>query len=324
MPTTTTVYFATNRVVSGAPENWQSYGTNIVSPSDPGAVTYGTAFVDNTDLTADKTGMIKSIQNVHMGGFGPQAIADLSQPGRNLLVFIHGFDNSFEAAITRAAFNREWFAASGVAAANTTVVAFSWPSLGRLLDLPLPWGDYLHDQTMAGQSGLHLTSFFANLQPLLTRARANGSRIFLLAHSMGNYALQAGVQSWFTHGNGDAALFDETILAAADERYDSFDFPEPGRLSALHRLTQHISIYFSRMDNVLALSMAINLGAKRLGQDGPHDRFNTTKFPPAQYRMVDCSGFGDYAFDFASSHQYYRRSPGVRADIAQAMNGAIV
>jgi len=65
-------------------------------------------------------------------------------------------------------------------------------------------------------------------------------------------------------------------------------------------------------------------GAKRLGQDGPHDRFDTGKFPPAQYRMVDCSGFRDYAFDFASSHQYYRRSPGVRADIASAMTGPIV
>jgi len=177
---------------------------------------------------------------------------------------------------------------------------------------------------MAGQSGFHLMTFFANLQPLLTRARTNGSRVFLLSHSMGNYALQAGVQSWFTHGNGDAALFDEAILAAADERYDSFDFPEPGRLSALYRLAPRISIYFSRMDNVLALSMAINLGAKRLGQDGPHDRYNTGKFPPAQYRMVDCSGFGDYPIDFGSSHQYYRRSPGVRAEIAQAMTGPIV
>ena len=320
----TTVYFATNRRLEGPATDWTSYTTNIVAPSDPNAITYATAFVDNTNLTADTTGAIQTIENVSTGRFSQSAMDDLSNPGRNLLVFIHGFDNSFEAAITRAAFNREWFAASGVAAANTTVVAFSWPSLGRLLDLPLPWGDYLHDQTMAGQSGLHLTSFFANLQPLLTRARANGSRIFLLTHSMGNYALQATVQSWFAHGNGDAALFDETILAAADERYDSFDFPEPGRLSALHRLTQHISIYFSRMDNVLALSMAINLGAKRLGQDGPHDRYNTSKFPPAQYRIVDCSGFGDYDFNFASSHQYYRRSPGVRTDIAQVMNGAMV
>ena len=146
--------------------------------------------------------------------------------------------------------------------------------------------------------------------------------IFLLAHSMGNWALQGAVESWFSHGNGNARLFEEAFLAAADERYDSFDFPEPGRLSALRHLADRISIYFSAADAVLALSMAINLGAKRLGQDGPHDRFDTSKFPPAQYRMVDCSGFRDYAFDFASSHQYYRRSPGVRTDIAQTMGGA--
>src|SRR5439155_5710837 len=218
----TTVYFATNRVLTGPPDDWTSYGTDIVVPSDPTAITYATAFVDNTDLTADKTGAIQQIENVSKGRFSQSAIDDLSNPGRNLLVFIHGFDNSFEAAITRAAFNREWFAQSGVAAADTTVVAFSWPSLGRLLDLPLPWADYQRDQIMAGQSALHLMTFFANLEPILRQARASGSRVFLLAHSMGNLALQGAVESWFTHGNRDASLFDEAFLAAADERYDSF------------------------------------------------------------------------------------------------------
>jgi esterase/lipase superfamily enzyme len=317
----TTVYFATNRLLSGPAEDWRSYGTSIAAPSDPAAVTYATAFVDNTDLTADKTGLIEGIQNVHRGSFSPQAVADLSEPGRNLLVFIHGFANSFENAITRAAFNREWFAKSGEAAADTTVVAFSWPSLGELLSLPLPFADYRRDQIMAGQSGLHMMSFFANLEPLLQQARRKGSRVFLLAHSMGNWALQATVESWFSHGNGDAFLFDEAILAAADERYDTFEFPPPGRLSELHRLAKRISIYFSTADAVLALSTAINLGAKRLGQEGPQHRFDTNRFPPSQYRMVDCSGFRDYQFGFASSHQYYRRSPGVRADIAQTMAG---
>jgi esterase/lipase superfamily enzyme len=149
--------------------------------------------------------------------------------------------------------------------------------------------------------------------------RAAGSRVFLLTHSMGNWALQAAVESWLGHGNGDADLFDEAILAAADEIYDTFDFPEPGRLSGLHRLTKRTSIYFSAIDAVLQLSMAINLGAKRLGQDGPHDRFNTAKFPLTLYRMVDCTRFTDFDFGFASSHPYYRRSPSVRTDIAQLM-----
>src|ERR1700758_592323 len=174
----TTVYFGTNRVVAGSPNDWRNYGSSIVAPSAPTAMTYGTAFVANANLTADTTGAIESIQSISQGNFSADAVADLSAPGRNLLVFIHGFDNSFENAITRAAFNREWFAHSNIPAADTTVVAFAWPSLGRLLGFPVPWSDYTSDQTMAGQSGYHMMRFLANLQPIIQRARTSGSRVF--------------------------------------------------------------------------------------------------------------------------------------------------
>jgi esterase/lipase superfamily enzyme len=315
----TTVHFATNRVLNGAADQLQSYSASVVAPSDPNAVTYGTAFVNDANLTADTIGAITSIQNTELGHFSQSAFDDLSDPGRNLLVFIHGFDNSFENAITRAAFNQQWFAASGLPAADTAVVAFSWPSAGKLISLPFPDMAYRRDQTTAGQSGLHISSFFANLEQIITNARAKGNRVFLLAHSMGNWALQAAVESWFSHGNGDAFLFDEVLLAAADEVYNTFEFQPLGRLGALDRLGRRISTYASEEDAVLKLSMAVNLGAKRLGQGGPHDRANTTRFPPAKYRMVDCSGFRDYTVDLASSHQYYRRSMRVRMDMAETM-----
>jgi len=314
-----TVYFATNRVLTGPADQLASYGESVVAPSDPNAVTYGTAFVQEAGLNADTVGAITRLQDIEQGQFGAAAKGDLSDPGRNLLVFIHGFDNSFENAITRAAFNQQWLEKSGVAAASTTVVAFSWPSLGKLIGIPFPDLAYRGDQTKAGQSGLHLMSFFANLLPLIDAARAKGNRVFLLAHSMGNWALQAGVESWFVHGNGDADLFDEAFLAAADEVYNTFEFAPDGRLSALSRLARRISIYSSERDDVLKLSMAVNLGAKRLGQDGPHDRANAARFPATAYRMVDCSGFQDYSVDLASSHQYYRRSPTVRTNIANTM-----
>lgn len=314
-----TVYFATNRVLNGAADQLQSYGESVVAPSNPNFVTYGTAYVEDANLTADTIGAIKSIQDIEQGRFSQNAVDDLSDPGRNLLVFIHGFDNSFENAITRAAFNQQWFAASGLAGAETTVIAFSWPSLGKLIALPFPDAAYRRDQTTAGQSGLHIAAFFANLEPLISSARAKGNRVFLLTHSMGNWALQAAVESWFSHGNGDAYLFDEVVLAAADEVYNTFEFLPTGRLSALDRLSRRISTYASEQDAVLKLSMAVNLGAKRLGQDGPHDRANASRFPTAKYRMVDCTGFTDYTLNLASSHQYYRRSPGVRTDMANIM-----
>jgi len=98
---------------------------------------------------------------------------DLSNAGRNLLVFIHGFDNTFEEGITRAAFNREFLAASGKPETNTTVLAFSWPSLGKIFSLPVPDSDYRHDQKMASVSGVHLMSFFAQIEPLLRTAIVN-------------------------------------------------------------------------------------------------------------------------------------------------------
>ena len=313
-----TVQFATNRALTGAAEDWRSYGNGVVMPSSASEISYGTAFVNEVDLTADTVGAITMVQDVRRGGFGAAAAGDLAEAGRNLLVFVHGFDNSFENAITRAAFNRDWFAASGEPEADMSVVAFSWPSAGRLLAPPLLSAAYRSDQVMAGQSGYHLMSFLANLQPILQAARRDGRRAFLLVHSMGNWVLQAAVESWFSHGNGDALLFDEVFLAAADEQYDSFDFPRLGRLSGLGRLTRRISVLFSEADAVLPVSAFVN-GIKRLGQDGPHAAFDTGRFPRSSFDTLDCSRYRDFDFGFASSHQYYRRSPSVRSLVAAAM-----
>lgn len=314
---TTTVYFATNRIVNH-PADWHgSYTFGVVSPANPLQVTYGSAYVDSAGLTADKTGAIKSIQDLQKGGFSQTAFNDLAYGGRNILVFIHGFANSFENAITRAAFNREWFADGGVADADTAVVTFSWPSRGQLITLPFPTLPYKEDQKAAGNSGMPLMRFFANLLPILEKARENGRRTFLLAHSMGNLALQGAVEAWFAHGNGDAHLFDEAILAAPDVVDSAFATPAP--LSTLNRLARRISILYSGGDKVLdVLSETLN-SARRLGQDGPRGRDDIGLFPTATYRMIDCSGFTDYVSDFQGSHQYYRRSANVRTAIAALM-----
>ena len=52
-------------------------------------------------------------------------------------------------------------------------------------------------------------------------------------------------------------LFDEALLAAPDERYDGFDFPPTGRLTALDRLAKRVSTYFSVDDAVERNSHAL-------------------------------------------------------------------
>jgi esterase/lipase superfamily enzyme len=317
----TTVYFATNRVVSDSSDPINGYPANMVKPSMPNEITYGVAFVDGVDIAAGIQGAITQIGETNKSGLSPEAISDLSDPGRDLLVFIHGFDNTFSDAITRAAFNREWLSAANIAVADTTVLAFSWPSKGELISFPILDGDYLFDERMARQSGPHLVAFFANLGPVLSAARARGRRVTLLAHSMGNLALDAAVESWFMNGNGDNMMFDLTILAAGDCRYDTFDQPSLAHLGGLTRLTKRVMVCYSQTDQVLQLSMVVNLGARRLGQSGPRNRSDSTTFPLAQYQMMDCSQFRDYDFNPLTSHQYYRMSPDVRALIVTGMGG---
>ena len=115
----TTVYFATNRAATDPSDAANGYPPTMVPPSMPSAVTYGTAFVNGVDVTTNAQGVVSQITETRQGAFPQQAIGDLSDAGRNLLVFIHGFDNTFSDAITRAAFNREWLAASGVAGGGT-------------------------------------------------------------------------------------------------------------------------------------------------------------------------------------------------------------
>ena len=316
----TTVFFASNRMLTGQPEDLGSYGPNIQPPSISGGMIYGTAFVDGIDVDANVQGRVTSIQDTKAGSFEQGVFDDLAQAGRNLLVFVHGFDNTFSDALTRAAFNREWLAKSGINALDTSVIAFSWPSLGRIVDFPLLDGDYRHDQAMARNSGVHLMTFIANLEPILRAARANGCRTFLLAHSMGNLALESAVENWFLHGNGNATMFDHAILAAGDCGSNALSLPNMTGMSALPQLAKRISIYYSGGDAVLAFSGDVNL-QRRLGEDGPPKRDDPTAFPKAQFRMVDASGYRDYDFNPITSHQYYRSSPLARADIAGALNG---
>ncbi|TMJ43368.1 MAG: alpha/beta hydrolase, partial [Alphaproteobacteria bacterium] len=91
----------------------------------------------------------------------------------------------------------EWFASSPVAGADMTVLAFSWPSDGQIAVPPhFLSGAYQADQARAGSSGAHLAWFLDEVKSLRDEAKRQNPRrrVVLLAHSMGNFALAAGVQ----------------------------------------------------------------------------------------------------------------------------------
>jgi len=315
-----TVYFATNRRQTGP----LSFGTQMGPPDRTGLIC-AEATVDGVTLADADSGKITAIAHETATGFAPAIRQAILDSGKNLLVFIHGFANAFENAISRAAYNREWFASSAVAGANMTVIAFTWPSSGAVIAVPPHFlaGAYRADQARAGSSGAHLAWFLDEIKSLRDDAKQQNPqrRVVLLAHSMGNYALALGVQSWFL-SRGTAAIFDYAVLAAADEIDKSFEMPPGVRLSRLSDLAAGISVYYSLRDVAIYLSQAVNL-TERLGFDGPAHKSNTTLYPPNRFRSIDCTELHDYNSIVPpdSSHQYYRRSPKARDDIARAFSG---
>jgi esterase/lipase superfamily enzyme len=144
---------------------------------------------------------------------------------------------------------------------------------------------------------------------------------------MGNFALGAAVTAWFAAGNEGTVLFDEVILAAADEAAQTFIQPDSSRLTRLPELSSRISIYTSRRDIAMSLSQGVNNDI-RLGFDGPAQKgdpalYPPARFPPATFRTIDCTEVYDYSaiFPIDATHQYYRRSKTVRVDITAVMSG---
>ena len=79
---TTSVYFATNRRLTGDPALWTSYGDDINA-----ALQYGVAAVDGTDLALEGSGTITGITEPQAGDLSAAAKAAILGSNRNLLVF---------------------------------------------------------------------------------------------------------------------------------------------------------------------------------------------------------------------------------------------
>lgn len=344
----TEVYFVTNRAPGppGAPPA-RAFGPKMV-PLENRALSFGKALV--TKVTGDPATLeqqqVAEVSGVTQDFFSEALQAEIVNSGKNLLVFVHGFANSYSDAMCRAAFNREWFANSHMPAADCCVVAFTWPSAGRVVDgedvlagaatilltvlglaisheLKSPFTNRYHDdQNNARSSGRDFARTLDRMAPLAAQVRAQGRKVFLLAHSMGHVVLQGAFAGWANSGQAPSLRFDEAILAAADADAE-FARQPPVWLTAMPRLTGRTSLYHSTEDQILMVSDVVN-GKRRLGQSGPPSKADTQTFPPDNFRFVDCAGVQDPVEErqLDYTHQYYRRIPEVRDDIAEAFAGA--
>ena len=318
------VLFATNRArlpdtAAGLPD----FGDTAL-PSTQDALLCATATVSDIAIDQPDAGNIVAISEITQGGFAAGDLAPVLASQNDVLVFVHGAANSFKDGITRAAYNKEWLGHAMIDGVSSVydVVAFTWPARSYVIaNIVGDLVDYRHDQTEAEASAFHFGLFLQQMQAL--RARIGNRRLHLLCHSMGNYMLGAAVEAIFAGNTAPATpLFDEVVLAAADEIATTFSTPNGGRLANLWRLGREITVYFNNDDILMAISHIANQNF-RLGYDGPPNAADTGFFSPNVYEFVDCTGVNDYISDEVDrSHQYYRQSPTVRTDIVMTLGGA--
>ena len=163
---------------------------------------------------------------------------------RDLLVFVHGYNVSFEDAAVRAA---------QVAADinfDGAVLLFSWPSAAAV-------SAYVRDQQTARNAGLQLLRLLRN-----HAVAAQPDRLHLLGHSMGVEVI--GKAFTLTAPTDSTPRLSEVVLAAPD--VDSRVF----RREIMPRLVPHaarITMYASSDDDALRASRVLN-GVGRLGLGG--------------------------------------------------------
>ena len=211
--------------------------------------------------------------------FGSQALfGDLQaamQASSDVLVYLHGFNVSWGAAVASALALQESLnqADPGKPSQPVLVVLFTWPSDGQAL----PYVSYKSDRAEARASGgavgrafLKTRDFLLQVRTLDARGRdvACGQELHLLCHSMGNYVLQCALERMDEHTPGSSfpRLFEHIFMCAPDVDDSVL---EPGLpLGAVHELAQHVTVYYNRGDVAMYISDYTKGNPERLGHNG--------------------------------------------------------
>ena len=168
-------------------------------------------------------------------------------PARDLLVFIHGYNVSFESALLRTAQLAVDLPFEGVP------ICYSWPSQATLTGYPI-------DANNADWTVPHLKDFLLDLA-----TQSGADSINVIAHSMGNRAMTAAIRQISQQQNADAKpLFDRIVLAAPDIDADYF---RRDAAPALVKVADHVTLYASSDDQALIASRKVN-GYPRAGDSG--------------------------------------------------------
>lgn len=195
-------------------------------------------------------------------------ISKLPPDERDVMIYVHGYNNSFSDSVFRVAQLDHDFAIPGIS------VAYSWPSDAH------PLG-YSHDRDSA---------LFARdgLEALLRQMPETGARqIILVAHSLGSLLVMETLrQIEIAEPGWSQRNLDGVVLISPDIDVDLFR----QQASRIRALPQPFAVFVSKRDRVLSLSARINGVAQRLGQ--VTDASELSEIPLTLLDVSDFAGDG--------------------------------
>ncbi|MDP3958977.1 MAG: alpha/beta hydrolase [Pseudorhodobacter sp.] len=293
------VFYATDRARSGDsyPGDFYGYGRGpldygtlqVTVPDShvPGAIESPSVWRLEFGPTASKHIILRSITPVPKDAFFAKMQDSVaSRPHKEVFVFIHGYNVSFEAAALRAAQLTHDMNYSGVP------VLYSWPSQGSTLG-------YIADTAVVQLSARHLTLFLEDIV-----AQSGATTINIVAHSMGNRALTEALELMALRDgqrDGMKPPFDQVIFAAPDVDAGLF----AAMIPTIRPLARRLTLYASENDWALITSRQLHGDAPRAGQGGA----DTLALPTID--SVDMSELGDDML----AHSYFASDSSALVDL---------
>jgi esterase/lipase superfamily enzyme len=162
-----------------------------------------------------------------------QRLAALAEDDREAVVFVHGYNVTFQEAALRAA-------QIGVDLAIKGAMAFfSWPSQGTLSGYPA-------DEATIDVSEDAIEAYLADFA-----VRSGARRVHLIAHSMGNRGVMRAIHHIASRAHEKTGIpFDQIILAAADVDADKFR----SLAAAYTQVAKRTTLYVSEKDRAVEAS----------------------------------------------------------------------
>ena len=293
---TVRVFYATDRQSTNAADVSKRFG------GDRGSLQYGTAMVSiprNHQMGALEAPSIwklefradpeKHVVLLNLVAMGPAAFFEgiegkvKQSPRKSALLFVHGYNVTFEDAARRTAQMSYDLGFDGAP------VFYSWPSQGEV-------AKYTVDENNVAWSAANLERF---LEDFTEKSQAD--RIYLVGHSMGTRVMTQAYMSLLTKKPAANKRIVEVILAAPDIDAEVFKRDiAPVMLAAEGKIT----LYASSDDKALKASKAVH-GYPRAGDSG-NDLLLIKGI-----ESIDATGMGT---DFLS-HSYFAENRSIISDI---------